>query len=76
MLTCFAVRHQADDLFLQSAEHNLLEAIAEEATIKFEPGFAGNSYLEVPVDENAKQAVVARLEQNRMRFSVVTRIAY
>lgn len=76
MLTCFAVRHQTDDVLLQSSDHNVLEAIADEASIKFEPGFAGNSYLEVPADENAKQAVVARLEQNRMRFSVVTRIAY
>jgi hypothetical protein len=76
MLTCFAVRHQADDHLLQSSDHNLLQAIADEASVKFEPGFAGSSYLEVPWSEDARQAVEARLEQNRMSFSVVTRIAY
>ena len=76
MLTCFAVRHQTDDVLLQSFDHNVLQAIADEANIKFEPGFAGNSYLEVPVDEDAKHAVETRLHQNHIPFDVVTRIAY
>lgn len=76
MLTCFAVRHQADDEFMQSSEYNLLQAIANEASIKFEPGFSGSSYLEVPRNEEAKQAVAAQLKQNDLPFDVVTRIAY
>jgi hypothetical protein len=76
MLTCFAVRHQTDDPLTQSSDHQLLQAIADEASIAFEPGFAGSSYLEVPHAEDARHAVEARLEQNRIAFSVVTRIAY
>ncbi|SAL63962.1 hypothetical protein AWB74_03409 [Caballeronia arvi] len=76
MLTCFAVSHTANDPTLESTDHGILQAIADEASVQFEPGFAGSSYLEVPVDDAAKQAVEARLEQNRMSFSVVTRIAY
>ena len=74
MLTCFAVSHANQNL--QSSDHTILQAIADEASIRFEPGFAGKSYLEVPTDEDAKQAVEARLEQNCLSFSVVTRIAY
>lgn len=76
MLTCFAVSHPADDPMRQSSDHNVLQAIADEASVRFEPGFAGNSYLEVPTDKDAKQAVEARLEQSALAFSVVTRIAY
>jgi hypothetical protein len=75
MSTCFAVLHQEDDQFLQSSEHSILQAIADEASINFEPGFAGRSYLDVPGSEDMKQAVEARLEQNHMSFSVLTRIA-
>ena len=76
MLTCFVIRHEADDQFLQSSDYNLLQAIANEASIAFEPGFSGSSYLEVPRSEDAKQAVAARLKQNDLPYDVVTRIAY
>ena len=76
MSTCFAVLHPEDDQILQSSEHSLLQAIADEASLAFEPGFAGRSYLEVPGNEDVKHAVEARLEQNHMSFSVLTRIAY
>lgn len=76
MLKCFAVRHQADDEFLQSSDYNLLQAIANKASIRFEPGFSGSSYLEVPRNEEAKQEVAAQLKQNDLPFYVVTRIAY
>lgn len=76
MLTCFAVNHPADEQMLPSDDFNLLQAIADEADVKFEPGFAGSSYLEVPANDVDKDAVLARLEQNSIRFSVVTRIAY
>jgi hypothetical protein len=75
MSTCFAVVHLEDDQILQSSEHSILQAIADEASLRFEPGFAGRSYLEVPGNDDVKHAVEARLEQNRMSFSVLTRIA-
>ncbi|EEA02608.1 hypothetical protein BH160DRAFT_2058 [Burkholderia sp. H160] len=76
VLTCFAVRHRDDDHLLQLVDHNVLQAIADDASIRFEPGFAGNSLLEVPRNEDAKQTVEALLEQNHLSFSVVTCIAY
>ncbi|EKS70938.1 hypothetical protein BG60_02110 [Caballeronia zhejiangensis] len=76
MLTCFAVSHTDDDQLVQSAEHEILQAIADEAEVSFEPGFAGKSYLDVPTNADAREAMTARLEQNDMSFSVVTRIAY
>ncbi|SAL86829.1 hypothetical protein AWB74_07863 [Caballeronia arvi] len=76
MSTCFAVLHQEGDQSLQSSEHDILQAIADEASLQFEPGFAGRSYLEVPWNDDVKHAVEARLEQNQMSFSVLTRIAY
>ena len=76
MSTCFAVMRREDDKILQSSEHSLLQAIADEAKVQFEPGFAGRSFLEVPVNDDVKHAVAARLQQNHMSFSVLTRIAY
>ncbi|MFP3555476.1 hypothetical protein SB861_32900 [Paraburkholderia sp. SIMBA_049] len=76
MLTCFAIHHSTDDEASQSSDRDILQAIADESSLRFEPGFADNSYLDVPGDEDAKRAVEARLEQNCISFSVVTRIAY
>lgn len=76
MLTCFAVRHQAENHRGRIVDHNLLQAIADEASILFEPGWVETSYLEMPRGEMARQAVEERLRQNQLAFDVVTRIAY
>ncbi|WP_371880885.1 hypothetical protein [Caballeronia sp. S22] len=76
MLTCFAVRHQADNAIVRTADHNILRAIADEASVRFEPGWVEMSYLEMPRDEMTRQAVEERLRQNQLAFDVVTRIAY
>jgi hypothetical protein len=76
MLKCYAVRHEDDDNLAQRFEHAILELIASDVCIEFEPGFAGNSYLSMPLDERLRQAVEARMAQNHLKFRVVTRIAY
>lgn len=76
MLSCFAVRHQAENPTGAIADHTLLQAIADEACIRFEPGWVEISYLEMPPDETAREAVEERLRQNHLSFDVVTRIAY
>jgi hypothetical protein len=76
MLKCYAVCHDAEDNLAHACEHQILQTIADEVCLEFEPGFAGNSYLGVPSDENLKQTVEARMKQNRLEFQVVTRIAY
>jgi hypothetical protein len=76
MLSCFAVRHQAESPTDPIADHTLLQAIADEARIQFEPGWVEISYLEMPPDETAREAVEKRLRHHQLAFDVVTRIAY
>jgi hypothetical protein len=76
MLKCYAVCHDADDNLAHLGDHELLQSIANEVSLDFDPGFSGDSYLGVPSDENVKRNVEARMQQNRLEFHVVTRIAY
>jgi hypothetical protein len=74
MLKCFVVNHQAQNR--HTDDHHVLQAIADESGIRFDPGFAGRSYLEVPSDPETKGFVEARLLGNELHFQEMPRIAY
>ena len=72
MLKCFAVDQQAGNF----ENHHILQAIADEAGVPFEPGSGNRSYLGVPRCPDKKNVVEARLLAEQISFSELPRIAY
>ena len=72
MLKCFAVDQEAGNF----ENHHVLQVIAEEAGVVFEPGSGNRSYLGVPSCPDKKNVVEARLMVERISFRELPRIAY
>ena len=71
-MSCIAVDHQT----LAEDNHHILQAIADEAGVNYEPGSGGRSYLAVPRCPTKKRLMEIRLQIEEFLFKEVLRIAY